>query len=220
MMPTLTEKCQSFFYMNLIEGSTSGTTATIFQHVDALSRKMKFIGIQEQDWELTPMLALLHMTLLKVGCWLSMSHVAQCSSKRKGISKEYCMFCDTVIRFCQMALSGALLGQRIKEIPGPEVFLSVSKLKGQLIQTLEWIIPAPNEWNKSHVFFFFSQQLPCLPISTGFCKRKLLSFTWCIHKLAVKFTRPEKVMEHKQKFGQKQQTCERNKAEDVLTYLA
>ena len=52
------------------------------------------------------------------------------STKRKGILKEYCMFCDTeyeaVVKYVwQMALSRALLGQRIKEIRCPEVLLSV-----------------------------------------------------------------------------------------------
>lgn len=124
-----------FFDMNLIEGSTSGTAATIFQHVDALFQKYEIswhsvtgLGVDNTNVNIGAHDSIKSRVLGKepnvfvAGCPCHMLHKAAAkgatafadatgfdledhcvdlfywfdkSTKRKGILKEYCEFCDT-----------------------------------------------------------------------------------------------------------------------------
>ena len=121
--------------MNLIEGSTSGTAATIFQHVDALFQKYEIswhsvtgLGVDNTNVNIGAHDSIKSRVLGKepnvfvAGCPCHMLHNAAAkgatafadatgfdledhcvdlfywfdkSTKRKGILKEYCEFCDT-----------------------------------------------------------------------------------------------------------------------------
>ena len=240
-----------FLDMNLIEGSTSGTAATIFQHVNALFQKYELsgnsvtgLGVDNTNVNIGARDSIKSRVLAKqpnvvvAGCPCHMLHNAAAkgatafadatgfdledhcvdlfywfdkSTKRKGILKEYCMFCDTeygaVVKYVSVRwlCLERCLDRELKKYHALKSYFLSQHESDNRFKRLNELFQRP----VSEIYLmFFQSAIALLTNFNRFLQREdpliYLMHTQMetfLNKLAVKFIRPEKVMEHKEKFG-------------------
>ena len=240
-----------FFDMNLIEGSTSGKAATIFQHVDALFQKYEIswhsvtgLGVDNTNVNIGAHDSIKSRVLGKepnvfvAGCPCHMLHNAAAkgatafadatgfdledhcvdlfywfdkSTKRKGILKEYCEFCDTdyqaVVKYVSVRwlCLERCLDRELKKYHALKSYFLSEHERDNRFKRLNESFQCP----MSEIYLMFFQSAIALLTNFNRFLQREDPLIYLMHaqmekflnKLAVKFTRPEKVMEHKQKFG-------------------
>ena len=234
-----------FLDMNLIEGSTSGTAATIFQHVDSLFQKYEIswnsvtgLGVDNTNVNIGARDSIKSRVLAKqpnvvvAGCpchtlqnavakgatgfdledhCVDLFYWFDKSTKRKGILTEYCMFCDTeyeaVVKYVSvrwLCLERCLDRELKKYHALKSYFLSEPESDNRFKRLNESF-----QHPMSEIYLMlFQSAIALLTNFNKFLQREdpLIYFMHTqtetfLNKLAVKFIRPEKVMEHKEKFG-------------------
>ena len=237
--------------MNLIEGSTSGTAATIFQHVNALFQKYEIsgnsvagLGVDNTNVNIGARDSIKSRVLAKqpnvvvAGCPCHMLHNTAAkgatafadatgfdledhcvdlfywfdkSTKRKGILKQYCMFCDTkygaVVKYVSVRwlCLERCLDRELKKYHALKSYFLSQHESDNRFKRLNELFQRP----MSEIYLMFFQSAIALLTNFNRFLQREDPLIYLMHtqmetflkKLAVKFIRPEKVMEHKETFG-------------------